>query len=192
MRTADGKALVATGDGVPALGAPLPLDPNVDALAQWAFAFDVTGGHVRLDVKYEQPKRFAAPSPAPGDTVVVASVGGYSARYADGDESHIVLTPATRDERSFAAQPDHFVYRDVWFDPQTYLPSRITLVAPGQTFELDYALVQTYWLLQRFAYDGNLSSRTGEARSDHVSAAYSGYAFPQAVPQIDSPDTATR
>ncbi len=184
IRTADGKALVREGERSAAFGEAIPLAPNLDALAEWAFAFDTSGGHVRLNVAYERPKRYAAPTPAPGDTVVVASVGAYSVTYAGDDTTHIVLEPASHDERAFAVQPNHFVYRDVWFDPLTCLPTRVALVALGETFQLDYTIAQGHWLLQRFTYDGTLTERAQPRQLEHIEADYSGYTFPEQVPEL--------
>ncbi len=183
LRTSDDTALVrAAGDATFRPGPPLPLAPVVDALADWAFALDVSSGHVALDVAYERPHRYAQPSPAPGDAVVVASVNGYAISYADASGTHLRLAPATAALRAAAAQPDRFTYRDVWFDPGTLLPTRITLVAPGERFTLDYAAVAGHWLLANFTYDAIVRARRGPGRAVTIEATYSGYAFPAGFP----------
>lgn len=181
LRTSDGRALVRDSlNGAPSAEAPLPLAPAVDALAEWAFAFEVTGGHARLNVVYQRPLRYTEPVPAPGDTVVVASVAGYSVAYEPGEANHLHLEPATVDKRAFAVQPNHFVYRDVWFDPQTYLPTRVVLAAVDETFTLDYLVTERHWLLSDFAYDGRLDAPQSGERVG-VEATYSDFAFPASV-----------
>ncbi len=185
LRTSDDAALVRDADaGAPKPGEPLPLAPTVDALAQWAFAFDSGGGHARLRIAYEQPKQYAAPKPAPGDTVVVASVPGYAISYAPDDFNRIHLEPVTPAARAFAAQKDHFVYRDVWFDPLTHLPSRVVLASVDETLTLDYTIAQTHWLLSGFTYDGRLDASQGVSEPVHIEAAYSDYDFPASVPGL--------
>ena len=190
LRTSDDRALVRSVDGAAFRpGAPLPLAPVVDALADWAFALDVSSGHVALNVAYERPHRYAEPSPAPGDAVVVASVNGYTVTYAasnadatNANATHLHLEPATAAMRTAASQPDRFTYRDVWFDPATMLPTHVTLVAPGEAFALDYATVAGHWLLAGFTYDAIVHDKHGPGHTLTIVATYTNYAFPAGFP----------
>ena len=182
LRTGDGKALVRSSPGATAtLDAPLPLGPSVDALAEWAFSFDAKDGSARLNVAYEHPVHYVAPAAAPGDTVVVASVSGYSLSYAADDANQLHVKPATAAMRAFAAQANHFVYRDVWFDPATYLPTRVVLAAVDETLTLNYAVVGTHWLLRDFSYAGRLDELRRDGEPATIEATYSDYSFPPSV-----------
>ena len=187
VRTADGQALVSNArGGDPKFGAAaLPLSPAVDALADWAFAFEVTDGHVRLNVAYVRPKYYSTPTPGPGVTVVVPSVSGYALRYVNGETNHVHLEPATTATRAFAAQRDHFVYSDVWFDPVTFLPTRVVLRAIDETLALDYTIANGHWLLRDFTYDALARSKREGARRYRIDAQYADYAFPEAVPELE-------
>ncbi len=179
LRTVDGKALVRSSqDAAPVVDAPLPLGPAVDALAEWAFSFDAKDGSARLNVAYEHPVHYTAPVPAPGDTVIVASVAGYSVAYAEGDPGRLQIRPATAATRAFAAQKNHFVYREVSFDPATYLPTRVVLAAVDETLTLDYTVVDTHWLLHGFTYDGRLDELRRDGEHASIVADYSDYTFP--------------
>jgi hypothetical protein len=182
LRTVDGKALVRSSPGATAtVDAPLPLGPSVDALAEWAFSFDAKDGSARLNVAYEHPVHYVAPQGAPGDTVVVASVAGYALSYAANDANQLHVEPATAAMRAFAAQANHFVYRDVWFDPATYLPTRVVLAAVDETLTLDYTVVGTHWLLHGFTYDGRLDELRRDGEPATIEATYSAYTFPASV-----------
>ena len=186
VRTRDGQALVrSAAGGEPTIGPALPLSPAVDALSDWAFAFNVANGHVRLDVAYEHPKQYSIPTPGPGVTVVVPSVNGYALGYAAGDANHIHLEPATGETRAFAAQRDHFVYRDVWFDPATWLPTRVVLTAPGESLAIDYALAHGAWLIRDFRYDARERSTHDGDRRYRIEATYADFAFPDRVPELE-------
>jgi hypothetical protein len=183
LRTADDAALVRdTQDAQAKPGEALPLEPTVDALAEWGFRFETSHGRTRLSVAYQRPKEYAAPRAAPGDTVVVASVAGYAISYAPDAANHLHLEPATAAKRAFAAQEDHFVYRDVWFDPATFLPTRVVVAATDETLTLDYTVAESHWVLAGFTYDGRLDSqRADPAEREHVEASYSDYSFPPSV-----------
>ena len=137
-----------------------------------------------MNVAYERTVHYTAPIAAPGDTVVVASVAGYSIAYGTGDPNRLHLEPATATTRAFAAQKNHFVYRDVWFDPATELPTRVVLAAVDETLTLDYAVADKHWLLRGFTYDGRLDALRDDGEPAHIEAAYSGYTFPLSVPQL--------
>ena len=182
LRTVDGQALVRmTQGGAAKLDAPLPLGPSVDALAEWAFNFDAKDGSARLNVAYVHPVHYVAPVLAPGDTVVVASVAGYSISYVPNEATRLHVEPATATTRTFAAQKNHFVYRDVWFDPATYLPTRVVLAAVDETLALDYTVVDTHWLLHGFTYDGRLDELRRDGERANIVAAYADYTFPLSV-----------
>ncbi len=184
VRTRDGNALVRDVHGGAArMGPALPLSPAVDALADWAFAFDVSEGHVRLDVVYEHPKLYSAPTPGPGITVVVPSVNGFAVRYAPDETNHVQLEPSTPATRDFAAQRDHFVYRDVWFDPVTSLPTRVVLAAVDEMLALDYTVVDGHWLLRDFTYHA-LERTQHDAKRYRIAAQYADYAFPESFPTV--------
>jgi hypothetical protein len=179
LRTRDGDASVRDASNALREGPPPALPAALDPLAEWAFYADFSRGHVVMHVAYEHPKEYAFPTPGASADVVAESIAGYDVRYAEGDSNHLELTPANAATRAFAAQPDHFVYRDVFVDPQTSLPSRVVLVAPDETLTLDYATVAEHWLLAHVAYDAVQHGRRSNVRYA-VDAAYSAYGFPAA------------
>lgn len=177
LRTGDGTAVVEDANGRRPLAAPPGLPPTVDALANWAFALESTDGYPIMNVTYQEPRRYDFATPGPGTDVVVPGINGFSVRYATGEPTHLQLEPATAAVKTLATERDRFLYRDVWFDPATSLPTRVVVVAVNATLTLDYANASGHWLLSHLAYEAanDVRGSTGPAS---IEATYSGYAFP--------------
>lgn len=175
VRTSDGVAIVRGPGGTQQLPAPPALPGAVDALAEWAFAPQTLGGHAVLHVNYEEPKRYAFPTPGPGLDAVAASISGFSVAYATGEPDHLVLSPSTSAVRALALQPNRFLYRDVWFDPATLLPTRVVVAAANGTLSVDYATAGGHWLLAHARYE-----TLDRGHRTVIDATYSDYAFPSA------------
>jgi hypothetical protein len=180
VRTADDLALISTaGAKKPETDFAYPLPPEVDALAQWAFDFRIGADGVRMAIAYVRPKEYRITQAVPNADVVVSSVAGYRISYA-ADAGHVHLEPATQSVREFAAGIDHMIYRDVWYDQTTFLPSRVVLAGAEDTLDLQYRVVNGYWLLDRFTYLTAVGTR-GAKRTYAIDAVYREYAFPPAV-----------
>ncbi len=177
LRTGDGSAIVRDANGTPRSGAPPALPAALDPLGDWAFSAQLNDGRVVMHVVYEHPKQYAFPTPGPQADVVVKSIAGYDVRFAAGDVQHIELSPATAETRAFAAQPNHFVYRDVFIDAVTALPSRVVLTAPDETLTLDFGTFDGHWLLSHLDYDAVQHMNRHTERRYTVEASYSDYAF---------------
>ena len=156
------------------------LPPVLDALAAWAFAPETRDGLPVLRVVYERPMRYDVRANASTATIVVSTVFGYHIAFGDG-ANHLVIAPATRATREFASGAGHFTYRDVWFDPTTYVPTRVVLSAPGETLAIDYATVNGAWILADFSYDSRPELATERAA---LVGTYTDVTFPSLAPDI--------
>jgi hypothetical protein len=183
VRTRDGAAVIDDGHGASVHPNVLALPPTVDALGNWAFALETTDGGPVMHVTYQEPRHYAFATPGPDADVVVPGINGFSVRYADGDATHLELQPATAFTRTLATEFDRFLYRDVWFDPSSWLPSRVVVAAVNAELTLDYTVVSGRWLLSHVTYDGNEGSRP-PLRHVTIDATYAGYTFPSDEPRF--------
>jgi hypothetical protein len=183
LRTGDGIAFVEDDSGTHRLAAPPALPPTVDALANWAFALDSTSEYPTMSVTYEEPRRYDFATPGPATDVVVPGINGFSVRYADGEPTHLQLQPATAAVKTLATERDRFLYRDVWFDQSTWLPTRVVVIAVNATLTLDYAIASGHWLLSHLDYEAANEVR-GSTAPASIQATYSSYAFPATGPDV--------
>jgi hypothetical protein len=178
VRTRDGAAIVVDRNGKHPQPAPPALPPTVDALANWAFALESTSDYPVMDVTYQEPRHYDFSTPGPNADVVVPGINGFSVRYASGEPTHLQLEPVTSAIKALATQSDRFLYRDVWFDSATWLPTRVVVAAVNATLTLDYANASGHWLLSHVTYE-TIQPRSG-ASPMNIEATYSGYEFPAA------------
>jgi hypothetical protein len=181
VRNSDDAATIDDGTGHSERTSTLALPPAIDALANWAFALEKADGLPVMHVTYQEPRRYAFATPGPDADVVVPGINGFTVRYADGDATHLELFPATAFTRALATEVDRFLYRDVWFDPSTWLPSRVVVAAVNAKLTLDYTAQSGHWLLSHVRYDGTEGSRPTSPRIT-IDATYSGYTFPVVAP----------
>lgn len=179
LRTSDGAAVVEDRSGKHRQPAAPALPPTVDALADWAFGLETTNGYPVMHVNYQQPRHYTFSTPGPNADVVVPIVNGFSVRYAENDPAHLQLEPATPAVKALATQRDRFLYHDVWFDPATWLPARVVVVAVNGTLTLEYATVSGRWLLSHVTYTVVNQARRSTQRTS-IDATYGGYTFPAA------------
>jgi hypothetical protein len=177
VRTRDGAAIVDAGTGVHQQPAPPALPPTVDALANWAFALESANGYPVMHVDYQQPRHYDFATPGPNVDVVVPGINGFSVRYAADDATHLQLEPATAAFKALATQRDRFLYSDVWFDPATWLPTRVVVVAVNATLTLDYANISGRWLLSHVAYT-DVAQSPSDLHHTTIDATYTNYTFP--------------
>ncbi|MBC5810930.1 MAG: hypothetical protein GIW95_08805 [Candidatus Eremiobacteraeota bacterium] len=183
VRTRDDRALITRpGAAKPETDLAYPLPPEVDALAQWAFDFRIGEDGLRMAVVYVRPKEYRIVQGAPAADVVVSSVAGYT--ITSPEQNHVHLEPATASVRAFANGIGHMIYRDVWFDPVTYLPTRVVLSGSLDTLDLTYRRVSGAWLLDHFTYATVVTGPRNAKRAYTIDATYRDYAFPDGAPGL--------
>lgn len=192
-RTADDYAVLQDlPRGQRQYGHSFPLLPTFDALSYFRLHFEM-GDPVRMHnplsaVQMERPLTFADPmASTAGVAVVATTLRNYYARYADDSSearAHIVMDalPAlTRGNNST------FYIHDLYVDPQTQLPTRVTYVGPSTEFDLDYAMVQNAWIVNHVFYRDTVFAPLHIGRTTYtVDARYDQFAFPvqPADPQL--------
>ncbi len=182
LRTRDGAALV--GGGSASLQPDPPgLPASVDALANWSFTPSTRNGHLVMHVNYQEPLSYVFPTPGPNVDVVVQAIKGFLVSYDGNDTTHVRLEAASADLKALAKEHNRFLYRDVWFDPATWLPTRVVVSAPNATLTLEYMTVAGHWLLAHVVYDSIEQSRRSSTRST-VDLTYGQYEFPADLPAL--------
>jgi len=183
LRTRDGAAVV---DGGASLQTDPPgLPPSVDALANWSFTPSTRNGRLVMHVNYLEPLRYQFATPAPNVDVVVRAIKGFAVSYDGDDTTHVRLEPASAEVKALAKQHNRFLYRDVWFDPATWLPTRVVVTAPNATLTLEYTTVAGHWLLAHVIYDSVEQSQRSSSRSI-VDLKYGQFEFPAALTDAKS------
>jgi hypothetical protein len=179
LRTGDSSVVVIDQSGKHRRPAPPALPPTIDALADWAFTLDVTNDYPVMHVSYQEPLHYAFATPGTNVDVVVPLINGFSVRYADNDPTHLELQPATTAVKALAAQRDRFLYREVWIDPATWLPTRVTVAAIDGTLTLEYTTASGRWLLSHMSYRAINTIRHSTEHTD-IEATYTDFSFPAA------------
>ncbi|GAC1424135.1 MAG: hypothetical protein NVSMB5_18060 [Candidatus Velthaea sp.] len=166
-------------------GHSFPLLPTFDALSYFRLEFTM-GDPVRMHnplsaVHMQGPITFANPAASTaGVSVVSTTLRNYYARYADDSNEqrlHIVMDalPAlTRNNNST------FYIHDVYVDPQTNLPIRVTYTGPSTEFDLDYTTVQNSWVVSHVFYRDTVFAPLHIGRTTYtIDARYDQFAFPE-------------
>ena len=151
VRTEDGSAVVRDNKtGKDVLRPPFPAPPNFDALSAFQgridYNYNLTG---RVDPNIDM--RVSNIEPLHYTTIeshadaVAKSVAGYFIAYADDatpQQGHLHLEPSAQKRREGGW------LSDVWYDPQTMIPTRVLYGGP-LSFLLDarYATMNGVWLL---------------------------------------------
>jgi hypothetical protein len=150
VRMADQFAVVRdTRNGHESTGAPFPVSPNFESLAEYAIHGTIyPQGDLDLRIENLAPLTFRD-VPTHAD-VIVRIVHGYHIEFASDaspELGHLILTITK------AAAPSTHYLTDVYYNPATMLPTKI--VAEGvnrMRMEAVYELVDGSWLLHTLAY----------------------------------------
>ena len=187
-RTSDDTAVLQDlPNGQNQLGQSFPLLPTFDALSYFRLDFhlgDPIRRHNPLSgVKMIRPLEFTDPVASnPNVTVVSTTLRNYYARYADDstdERAHIVMDPLPALTRG---NDSDFYIHDVYVDPQTNLPTRVTYEGATTSFDVEYATVGGFWLVNHAFYRKTIVAPLHIGRTTFtVDAHYSGFSFP-AIP----------
>lgn len=166
-------------------GQSFPLLPTFDALSYFRVSFrmaDPVRMHDPLSgVKMEQPITFNASAPANSraDAVSIA-LRNYYPHYADDSTDarlHLLMDPLpalTHDNDST------FYLHDVYIDPQTSLPIRVTYVGPTTELDIDYITVENHPVVSHAFYKQTLVGPLHIGRTTYtIDAHYDQFTFPQ-------------
>jgi hypothetical protein len=164
-------------------GNSFPLIPTFDALSYFRLNFKMADP-VRLHnpltaVTMQGPITFGAAAPSNADVVVISSLRNYYAHYADDSSDarlHLLMDPLpalTRDNDST------FYIHDVYIDPATSLPTRVTYVGPTTEFDIDYTTVDNHPVVSHVFYKQTLIGILHLGRTTYtIDARYDNFSFP--------------
>ena len=182
VRTEDGDAIVRDNNaGTEALKPPFPAPPNFDALSTFQLRLDFNYNALRARQRPDGDMRVSNIEPLHYTTVVsradavARSVRGYVITYADDatpQQGHLHLDPSAE------KRTDAWL-TDVWYDPQTMIPTRVVYAGPHE-FMLDarYATADGVWLLSSIAVGARWRGQVTIA----FSSEYSEYRFGTSPP----------
>jgi len=184
-RTADDYAVLQDlPQGQRQYGHSFPLLPTFDALSYFRLHFEM-GDPVRLHnplsaVTMSAPITFTNPTASnAGVSVVATTLRNYYAHYADDSNDgrlHIVMDPLRALTNNNTST---FYIHDVFIDPQTNLPTRVTYVGPSTEFDIDYTTVETNWVVSHVTYHDTIFAPLHIGRTSYtVDARYDQFAFP--------------
>ena len=178
------------------LGHAFPAPPTFDALSYFHMDFHLSDP-IRMHNpttaitllpagpgQPPQPLHYSPPVPSSPDVAVVATtLRNYYAQYAPDSTdalAHIVMQPLAALTRGNGSA---FYLHDVYVDTATDLPTRIVYSGPATDLTLDYAVVESHWLIAHVSYRQTFVAplHIGQT-SATTEAAYSGFSFP-AAPQ---------
>jgi hypothetical protein len=197
-RTRDDLAVIQDlPQGQNQLGHSFPVPPTFDAISYFHLDFhlgDPVRQHNPLTAvtllppgpsQPPQPIRFADPVARPDVAVISTSLRNYYAQYAPdtGDRiAHITLQPLTA---LTSGNTSDFYLKDVYIDTATDLPTRIVYSGPSTEFVIDYAIVESHWLVSHARYTKTLIAPLHLGQTTFTTdAVYNEFAFP-AQPRDD-------
>jgi len=164
-------------------GQSFPLSPTFDALSY--FRIDYSGARERdslAHVTTYAPITFAPPqAAAPGVTVVATTLRNYYAHYAEDSteaRAHLIMDPLKALTQNNTSD---FYLHDLYIDTATDLPLRVTYTGRDDIeFTLDYAIVQSHWLIRHATYARTFFGpfRIGRT-SIKVDVVFDNFTFPQ-------------
>jgi hypothetical protein len=188
VRTEDGRAIVRDDKtGRDDLKPPFPAPPNFDALSTFAYHSEISfyagsrrGPRPDIDMHIVNVEPLHYATVASRADAVAYAVRGYAITYADDAmprQGHLHLEPSSQQRREDAW------LSDVWYDPQTMLPTRI--VYDGQNeFALDarYATTSGFWLLSSIRISSLYSERNLGRFTLAFRGEYADYRFSTSPP----------
>jgi hypothetical protein len=129
-----------------------------------------------LHVNFHQLRSYAFASPGPNVDAVAFAIKGFAIDYVGDGGDHVRLEPATTEMRALAKEHNRFLYRDLWFDPATWLPKRVLVTAPNGSLSLEYAQTAGHWLLSHVVYDSTEQTRRATTHTT-IDVTYNQYSF---------------
>jgi hypothetical protein len=184
-RTSDDRAAIQDlPKGERQYGQSFPLIPTFDALSYFRLDFHMADP-IRMHnpiaaVNMQQPITFGPAAASNADIVVVSSLRNYYAHYApDSTDArlHLEMDPLpalTHDNDST------FYIHDVYIDPATSIPVRVTYVGPTTEFDIDYTTVDNHVVVSHVFYKQTLMGILHLGRTTYtVDARYDNFSFPQ-------------
>ncbi len=190
IRTADGRAIMRYGDGERAqIATEVAAAPGVpvtfDFLADFFFSYDFTGAHAALGVGYDRNRTFQPTQRAEGTNVVVASVRGYTVRYADAEQSAIVRLALQRldgiDTRRDPVQT-FLGFANVDFTEPTALPTRVAFAGRDNALTAEYTVLQGVPILTHLSFTATTYDARKRATTSSYDARYSDVTFSDEPP----------
>jgi hypothetical protein len=156
-----------------------PLIPTFDALSYFRIEYNGSRRDALSYVHQVQPLTYADPRASSHADVVVTSLRYYHAAYLpDSKETllHVGMAPLPTLTRGNASD---FYLHDVYINPATMLPTRVTYTGPDTDFTCDYGMVQDHWLVTHawYAHTVYTPLRIGRVRFT-VDATFGDFRFP--------------
>ena len=129
-----------------------PLIPTFDALSYFRLEYNGNMHDALSYVKQIQPITFTDPRLTSHADVVVTSLRYYRASYAADSQDgllHIVMDPLPSLTRG---NDSDFYIHDLYVNPATNLPVRVTYAGPEADFTCDYTTVAGQWVVSHVFY----------------------------------------
>lgn len=182
VRVADDCAIMQDlPNGARRSGPAFPVIPFFDPFS--SFQFSYFANLKKIDITFDpgQPFQLQPPAADPSVDAVVVYFSEWAPRYAPDstdDALHLLIEPTPR------IGNNSFYPSEVIEDPQSHLPSHVTLQDNGTDMQisLDYAIVDGHWLVTRGTYSA--TQHVPIIGSFKVSAVttYSDFTFPDTAP----------
>ena len=162
-------------------GPAFPVIPFFDPFS--SFQFSYFANFKKIDITFDpgQPFQLSPPPADPSVDAVVVYFSEWAPRYApDSTDAamHLLISPTPR------IGNNSFYPSEVIEDPQSHLPSHVTLQDNGTDMQigLDYAIVDGHWLVTRGTYSA--TQHVPIIGSFKVSAVttFSDFTFPDTAP----------
>jgi hypothetical protein len=166
-----------------------PLIPTFDALSYFRIEYNGSRRDALSYVHQLQTLTYADPRQTSHADVVVTSLRYYRASYASDSSDallHVNMEPLQTLTRGNSSD---FYLHDLYINPATMLPVRVSYTGPDTELTCDYTIVENHWLVNHAWYARTVYAplKVGRVRFT-VDAKYQDFRFP-ATP--DDPKLAT-
>jgi hypothetical protein len=166
--------------GARRVGTAFPVIPFFDPFSNFSFRYFANLKNIDITFDPGQPYYLPPVAPDPSVDAVVPYFTGFAPRYAPDSQPgaiHLLIDPTPRTGAG-SLYPS-----DVTEDPQTHLPSHVTLQTNGSdmVIGLDYGMVDGYWVITRGTWSGT-QHVLGLTFKVSAVTTYSNYTFPTTAP----------
>ena len=182
VRVADDCAIMQDlPNGAQRSGPAFPVIPFFDPFS--SFQFSYFANLKKIDITFDpgQPFQLPAPPVDPNVDAVVVYFSEWAPRYAPDstqDAVHLFMEPTPRTGNNT------FYPSEVVEDPQSHLPSHVTLQDNGTDMQigLDYSIVDGHWVVTRGSYSATQHVAIIGAFKVSAVTTYSDFTFPTTAP----------
>ena len=181
VRVADDCAVMQDlPNGEQRTGPAFPVIPFFDPFS--SFHFSYFANLKKIDITFDpgQPVQLPAPPVDPSVDAVVTYFSEYAPRYAPDstdDAIHLLIGPTPRTGNAFYPS-------EVMEDPQSHLPSHVTLQVNGSDMQigLDYSIVDGHWVVTHGTWSATQHIPIIGSIKVNAVTTFSDFTFPATAP----------